>query len=295
MTVMANGETCTVTGETYTCRVFAWTGDKVYVVAENKGGETLTQSVTIPEKFDLMKKQLATAKFVFGENDVISFTEDDVNCVEGVCSLSAVTRQVNIPAEVIGYAPEVYFDGKKADVDTSLFVGKDEQCLEVPPTTPGGGNADVPPPAVPPPPPAPPVAPAPPSANPSTGGGNLPGGFIPTFPTGPIGGVVETPSTPILSLPPVAGTNTPAKPTPPVAGLHTTPAAPEVNAAPVAPQSPAAPVAVAKPTAPREALARTGVESGALAPVALAVFAGGLALLVLARRREEKARGKHVA
>ncbi|MDD7541385.1 MAG: hypothetical protein SPK50_01875 [Mobiluncus porci] len=289
MTVMANGETCTVSGETYTCRVLAWTGDKVDVAAENKGGETLTQSVTIPEKFDLMKKQLATAKFVFGENDVISFTEDDVNCVEGVCSLSAVTRQVNIPAEVIGYAPEVYLDGKKADVDTSLFVGKDEQCLEVATMTLGGVGE------VPPPPPAPPVAPAPPSANPSTGGGNLPGGFIPTFPTGPIGGVVETPSTPILSLPPVAGTNTPAKPTPPVAGLHTTPAAPEVNAAPVAPQSPAAPVAVAKPTAPREALARTGVESGALAPVALAVFAGGLALLVLARRREEKARGKHVA
>lgn len=115
---------------------------------------------------------------------MISLTDDDVNCVEGVCSLSAVTRQVNIPAEVIGYAPEVYLDGKKADVDTSLFVGKDEQCLEVPPTTPGGVG-EVPPP------------------------------------------------------PPVADLNTP--------------------------------------------------------PVALAVFAGGLALLVLARRREEKARGKHVA
>lgn len=58
LTVMANGETCTVTGETYTCRVLAWTGDKVDVVAENKGGEIVTQMVAIPEKLNLMKKQL---------------------------------------------------------------------------------------------------------------------------------------------------------------------------------------------------------------------------------------------
>ncbi len=55
---MANGETCTVTGETYTCRVLAWTGDKVDVAAENKGGEIVTQMVAIPEKLNLMKKQL---------------------------------------------------------------------------------------------------------------------------------------------------------------------------------------------------------------------------------------------